>query len=171
MTLARRLARWRVALGFVTGAVALWLANPTWSSFSLGATIALVGESLRVWAAGHVEKSREVTQSGPYRVTRHPLYVGSTIIGLGFVVASASIWVAALVAAYLVATIPAAMRAEETHLREKFGDAYDAYAERRTPYVARRFSARRAIGNREHHTVAGLVAGAGLMVAKIVWTP
>ena len=39
------------------------------------------GEALRIWAAGHLEKGREVTASGPYRWTRHPLYLGSTIIG------------------------------------------------------------------------------------------
>ena len=32
-----------------------------------GAVVALVGEALRIWAAGHLEKSREVTRSGPYR--------------------------------------------------------------------------------------------------------
>ena len=32
---------------------------------------------------------------------------------------------------YLALTLGAAIRAEEAHLREKFGDAYDAYAARR----------------------------------------
>jgi len=45
--------------------------------------VAACGELLRLWAAGHLEKSREVTTSGPYRFTRHPLYMGSTLIGIG----------------------------------------------------------------------------------------
>ena len=107
----------------------LWLATPTRRSLAIGAAIAIVGESLRLWAAGHLEKSREVTQSGPYRYTRHPLYLGSTLIGIGMAVAShhrdrrgdrrRCIW---------SLTLTAAMRSEEAHLREKFGDAYDAYA-------------------------------------------
>ena len=32
--------------------------------------------------------------SGPYRFTRHPLYLGSTIIGVGLAIASASVVVA-----------------------------------------------------------------------------
>ena len=58
--------------------------------------------------------------------------------------------------AYLALTLTAAMRSEEAHLREKFGDAYDAYAEKRAPQVERSFSWQRAIHNREHHTIAGL---------------
>ena len=55
---------------------ALVLAQPTWPFWRVGPAVALAGEVLRVWAAGHLEKSREVTSSGPYRFTRHPLYVG-----------------------------------------------------------------------------------------------
>jgi protein-S-isoprenylcysteine O-methyltransferase Ste14 len=76
------LARLRVPLGFVFGAVALWLAAPSWSSLLAGSMIATVGEGVRIYAAGHIEKGREVTKSGPYRFTRHPLYVGSALIGM-----------------------------------------------------------------------------------------
>ena len=41
------------------------------------------GEALRMWAAGHLNKSREVTSSGPYRFVAHPLYVGSSMMGAG----------------------------------------------------------------------------------------
>src|SRR5262245_2562960 len=82
----RRLARARVPLGFVFGLVVLWLATPTPTLLLIGLPIALIGEALRVWAAGHLEKSREVTQSGPYRLFRHPLYVGSSLMGIGLTV-------------------------------------------------------------------------------------
>ena len=75
--------------------------------------------------------------------------------------------VAAIVIAYLASTLTAAMRSEEAHLREKFGDAYDAYAQKRAPSIARTFSWARAVHNREHHTIAGLLTGLLLMVAKI----
>ena len=89
--LVRRLARYRVRLGFIAAAAALWLAQPTTTSLAAGAAIALAGEGLRIWAAGHLEKGREVTASGPYRLSRHPLYLGSALIGAGFAVASASL--------------------------------------------------------------------------------
>ena len=74
-----------------------------------------------------------MTQSGPYRYTRHPLYLGSSLIGIGMAVVANNLIVAVIVIAYLALTLTAAMRSEEAHLREKFGDAYDAYAEKRAP--------------------------------------
>ncbi len=68
------LARRRVPLGFACAAAAVWLARPTPRSLAIGSAIAVAGELLRIWAAGHLEKGREVTVSGPYRFTRHPLY-------------------------------------------------------------------------------------------------
>jgi protein-S-isoprenylcysteine O-methyltransferase Ste14 len=167
VSIVRRLARWRVPLGFVFGVVVLWLAQPTPTTLAAGAAVAFVGEALRVWAAGHVEKSREVTRSGPYHYTRHPLYLGSSIIGAGIAIASASVVVAAIIALYLGTTVVAAIRAEEAHLREKFGGDYDAYASRAAPPMPRRFSVQRALANREHHTMAGLLIALGLLALKV----
>lgn len=164
------LARRRVALGFAGGFAALLLARPTWTSLAIGVAIALIGEALRLWAAGHLEKSREITQSGPYRVMRHPLYVGSSIIGVGFAIAAWHPIVAVVAAAYLGTTIPAAIRAEEAHLREKFGSAYDAYAQRAAAAADRRFSLTRALYNREHHTLAGLLAVLAVLALKVAWS-
>jgi len=167
VSLARRIARWRVTLGFVFAAIVLWLAEPTRTSLLWGALVAGGGELIRIWAAGHVEKSREVTRSGPYQFTRHPLYLGSSIIGIGIAVASASWLVAAIVLGYLAITIAAAIRAEEAHLREKFGSEYDAYAARVAPPMIRSFSMTRALDNREHHTIAGLVVALLLLAFKV----
>jgi protein-S-isoprenylcysteine O-methyltransferase Ste14 len=157
-----------VTLGFVFAAIVLWLATPTARSLLIGAAIAIVGESIRLWAAGHLEKSKEVTSSGPYRYTRHPLYLGSSLIGIGIAVGANHLIVAILIIAYLVATLTAAMRSEEAHLREKFGDAYDAYAQQRAAPMTRQYSWARAIANREHHTVAGLLSGFVLLALKLV---
>ena len=161
------LARYRVALGGLMAALTVWLSRPTATSVILGAGLVGLGLALRLWAAGHVEKSREVTSSGPYRHTRHPLYLGSTLLGLGFAVAANHLWLGLAVVAYLAATLGAAVQAEEAHLREKFGDAYDAYARRRVPPSDRRFSWARAIANREHHAVAGTLAGLSLLLIKV----
>lgn len=165
--MTRLLARWRVFLGFVFAAIALWLATPTPMSLLIGAVVSLIGESIRLWAAGHLEKSKEVTRSGPYRFTRHPLYLGSSLIGVGFAIAASHLVVAVIVVAYLVLTLTAAMRSEEAHLREKFGDAYDAYLEKRSAPMDRPFSWERALHNREHHTLAGLAAAMLILTAKL----
>jgi len=165
--MTRLLARWRVFLGFVFAAVVLWLATPTLRSLMIGAAIVVIGESIRIWAAGHLEKSKEVTQSGPYQYTRHPLYLGSSLIGIGIAVVSNNQIPAVIVITYMLLTLTAAMRSEEAHLREKLGDAYDAYAEKRALKVERSFSWQRAIYNREHHTIAGLLSGLLLLAGKM----
>ncbi len=166
--LMRWLARRRVATGFGAAAVAMLLADPTPRSLALGGLIALTGEALRIWAAGHLEKGREVTVSGPYRLTRHPLYMGSAIIGAGVAVASASTAVAVLVAVYLAVTLTAAIRTEEAHLTQKFGAAYPQYRDGRGPAAQRRFSIERAMRNREYRAVAGLALALALLALKTI---
>ena len=160
------LARRRVLIGFIAGLAAIWWSRPTRQTLLIGAIIAVLGEAIRIWAAGHLEKGREVTSSGPYRFTRHPLYLGSTIIGAGLAIASASVIVAVLVALYLAVTLSAAIATEEAHLTEKFGGAYPAYREGRAASEERRFSFARAIKNREYRAVIGLLAVLALLSWK-----
>ena len=155
----RRLARLRVPLGFAAFLAGFWFASPTSVSLLAGAGVAVVGQALRVWAAGHIEKGREVTRSGPYRFMRHPLYVGSAIMAVGFAVAAASVVTSILVVAYFLMTYVAAVRTEEATLDARFDGAYSDYREGRASEVPRRFSAQRAFGmNREYRSVAGLAA-------------
>jgi hypothetical protein len=170
--LTASLARMRVALGFVFGVLVLALAQPTGRSLLAGMSIAAGGEAIRIWAAGHLRKSREVTVSGPYRWCPHPLYVGSAVMGAGLAIASASVPVVALITIYLATTLTAAIRSEEAFLRRTFGDQYDLYrngvaAKRRELGTAsdRRFSLQQAIANREHRAVAGL----GVVILLLIW--
>jgi protein-S-isoprenylcysteine O-methyltransferase Ste14 len=169
MTVLRRIARLRVPIGFLSGALVLWLAHPTARTLTIGAFVAAVGEALRVWAAGHLEKGREVTASGPYALTRHPLYAGSIIIGIGLAIACASLVVAVLVLAYLAITLTAAIRTEEAHLTEKFGDEYPNYRAGRGATEPRRFSLARAMRNREYRAMIGLLIVIVLLALK-AWT-
>jgi protein-S-isoprenylcysteine O-methyltransferase Ste14 len=134
-------ARLRVPLGFALGLVVLWLADPTAASLARGGALACAGEALRMWAAGHLQKSREVTASGPYRWMAHPLYFGSAIMG-------------------------AAVRTEERSLRRAFGDAYDRYRRAGEVDVTRRFSFAQAVANGEHRAVAGVAVAFGLLALK-----
>ena len=153
----RLLARFRVPLGFAGAAVAVFLARPNLRSWWAGVAVAATGELLRTWAAGHIDKGREITRSGPYRFVRHPLYLGSTLLGLGFAIAARHPAVAALTIAYLGLTLTAAARAEEAHLDEKFGGAYADYRAGATAPAARTFSWARVAANREYQAAAGLV--------------
>ena len=175
-TLVTGIARLRVALGFVFGVLVLILAQPTRRSLIAGMSIAACGELFRIWAAGHVHKSREVTESGPYHWVPHPLYLGSSVMGIGLAVACASVPVAILIALYLVTALTSAIKSEETYLRRAFGDQYDLYrsgveAKRRSsgPASRRRFSLAQAMANREWRAVVGLVIGMLLLLWKATY--
>jgi protein-S-isoprenylcysteine O-methyltransferase Ste14 len=167
--LADGLARRRVPLGFLCAAIVLSLATPTMSTVAAGAIVAALGEALRIWAAGHLNKSREVTASGPYRWVAHPLYAGSCLIGGGMALASRSVAAAIVIAAYLMLTLTAAVRQEEVFLRRTFGDRYDRYRHAGEVDAARRFSLAQAIANREYRAVAGLSAALLLLVLKATY--
>jgi protein-S-isoprenylcysteine O-methyltransferase Ste14 len=165
------LARLRVTTGFVFGAIVLWLAEPTRQSLTVGMTIASVGEGIRIWAAGHLRKSREVTSSGPYRWCAHPLYVGSSVMGAGLAIASGRLLVASLIAGYLVVALTIAARTEEAFLRRTFGEWYDRYRrgdeEGEIPRRSdRRFSLTQARANREHRALIGLLLAMLLLALK-----
>jgi len=168
VSLTESLARRRVALGFLAAVAVLLLARPTPLSWWIGLVVAGVGEAIRIWAAGHLEKGREITRSGPYRWSRHPLYVGSSIIAVGIVIASRSVPVGIVTAFYMGATITAAIRTEEAFLTERFGDAYDRYRESGGDPMPRRFSVARAVRNREYRAVAGLAAGFALLALRMI---
>jgi len=169
MTILGRIARLRVPLGFAAGAVVLWLAEPTSRSLEIGGLIAMAGEAIRLWAAGHLEKGREVTTSGPYAFTRHPLYVGSSIIGIGLAIACARTIVAVLVLGYLAITLTAAIRTEEAHLTEKFGEAYPDYRAGRVAGESRAFSLSRAMRNREYRAIVGVLFAIAVLALKASW--
>jgi protein-S-isoprenylcysteine O-methyltransferase Ste14 len=162
------LARWRVPLGFVTAVVAIIYSAPTWRTVWIGFAVAVAGEAIRMWAAGHLEKSREVTRSGPYRFTRHPLYLGSSLIAAGVMLAANSLIVAVVGTIYMVATIGTAIRTEERFLRQAFGDTYARYERSEAEPMNRRFSVERAMRNREYRAAVGLVGGFAILALKVV---
>ena len=83
--------------------------------------VAALGLIVRAAAAGYLRKDRELAVTGPYALTRNPLYLGSAILAAGFVVACHS-WIAGLlVSLYFGIFYYAVMRNEEEDLRMRFG--------------------------------------------------
>ena len=112
--------RARVPLGFVFAAVYLWLAKPAWATLAGGSAIVICGLALRAAASGHVRKNEELTVTGPYQYTRHPLYLGSLIMALGFALAARSFWILGAIVLLFVAVYWPVMIAEENFLRAQF---------------------------------------------------
>jgi protein-S-isoprenylcysteine O-methyltransferase Ste14 len=165
----RFFVRYRIALGFACAVAAFALARPTPASLAIGLAVAVAGEALRVWAAGHLEKGREITTSGPYRLVRHPLYLGSAIMGAGFIVAARDLVVTLLVGAYLMLTLTAAMRSEEALLDDRFNGGYSAWRGGAVAASSRRFSVERVVANREYRALLGLAAGMSVLFWRTSW--
>ena len=91
------------------------------------------------------------------------------MIGAGLAIGSGNLLVAAIVAGYLAITLTAAIRSEEAFLRRIFADEYDEYRHTGIVDVHRRFSLARAMANREHRAILGLVLALLLMAWKATY--
>jgi protein-S-isoprenylcysteine O-methyltransferase Ste14 len=167
-------SRYRVPAGWVLGASILVLARPTPGSLLLGLPLALVGETVRLWASGHIEKTERLATGGPYAHSRNPLYVGSLLIAAGVGVGCASAWVVVAMAAYFLAFYPSVMREEAAFLAAKFPGEHAAWAAavplfwpRPMPAGPRasRFDWARVARNREWRTAAALPLLAAILFA------
>jgi protein-S-isoprenylcysteine O-methyltransferase Ste14 len=120
--------RMRVPLGFLFGALFLWLAPryTTPRTLIIGAVVALVGVLLRAWSTGHIVKNEKLTTTGPYAHTRNPLYLGSFLLALGFAIAAHWVAVLLVIAFWIVVYGPTITR-ERAFLRTIYGDAYAEY--------------------------------------------
>ncbi len=174
--IARRI---RVPLGFLFAAFYIWRAQPSWWSLSAGALVAAGGIGVRALASGHVQKNRELTMSGPYAYVRNPLYLGSIIVGLGFVLAARDLWIAIALVFFFGAVYVPVIRGEQNYLRDHFSE-YAEYT-RRVPSLLPRtllfrgltqgFSRELYFRHREYNALIGAAALLAALVAKILWFP
>ncbi|MFB8372003.1 methyltransferase family protein [Pseudarthrobacter sp. NPDC055928] len=109
-----------------------------------GAGLVLAGVGLNLWALAErrrrapgpfaLERPEELVTTGPYAITRHPMYVGWWFLQLGSGTLAGSSWV--------LATLPAEVLlehrfvlGEEAILAELFPQSYAEYAERVPRYL------------------------------------
>lgn len=166
MELQPFLRRHRRSIGIPLVLAALLLARYNTRFLIPSLILVSMGELIRIWAAGHLQKEKILTTGGPYRFIRNPLYLGSFLIAIGFGLVSGSIWVWILILAYFVLVYIPVIKFEESILHEKFPD-YSAYTQKvpafyptLTPYSTSttQFSYKQAWRNREYNAVLGIVA-------------
>lgn len=95
--------------------------------FAAGVVLAVAGFGGRTWALCHIggRKKRQLVRSGPYAVCRHPLYLCSLVGGLGLVLATQRLTIAAVYVAGCALLMPLAIRLEEAFLEHNFDDYAD----------------------------------------------
>ena len=172
---ARRI---RVPLGFAFAILYMWLAKPTVKFLLAGLLITIPGILLRALASGHVQKNEALATSGPYAHTRNPLYLGSLIIAVGFVVAARNWWIAEAMVIFFVAVYVPVIRGEENYLRARFPE-FEKY-EKEVPRLLPRltsgggekgsFSWELYKKHHEYNAVLGAFAITIVLVVKLFWS-
>jgi protein-S-isoprenylcysteine O-methyltransferase Ste14 len=166
----------RVPVGTLLGVVFLLLMHPTVRSIWIGGSVAVMGWTLRLWAAGHIEKGRVLTRGGPYALTRNPLYLGSFVMALGILLAGQVYWLLIPFAAFFLAFYFPVMKAEEEELLQGYGSEFLSYAQRvplffpsfsRGEFASSSFLWSRAIRNREHRTLLALILTGAFLILRI----
>ena len=147
--------KYRVRLGAAAGILFIWRAQPTSIVFlGAGLFLGLLGILLRQWAAGCLMKNDELATKGPYQIVRNPLYLGSLLSAAGLAFAATSFshpldlrhgnldrsilfWL--LLWIFTDSVYLPKIRREEGILRAKFGEKYDAFAQK-VPALLPKFS-------------------------------
>ena len=152
-------------------------AHPTPVSFLSGVVLILAGEAIRIWAAGHLEKNRELTTSGPYAYLKNPLYFGTFWIMLGFFLISRAFFLMAVgLVGFLIYYAPYKKRREGKRLLDRFGERWENYDRavpdyfpRVTPYERRgrrRWSFPLVLENDEQGTAAAVLLGIAVLALR-----
>jgi protein-S-isoprenylcysteine O-methyltransferase Ste14 len=76
------------------------------------------------------EATNLVLQSGPFGLSRNPLYVGLIVLDVGLALLASSFWALVFVPIGIAAIVWGAIQPEERYLSGKFGAEYEAYRAR-----------------------------------------
>jgi protein-S-isoprenylcysteine O-methyltransferase Ste14 len=163
---------WLLAIPF------LLLSTPSALTLLVGAVVSFPGLLLRGLAAGSIHKDQELATGGPYRHLRHPLYLGSFLLGLGLALAGGRWWFPFLFSCLYFFLYRRTIRAEEVGLESLFGEEYVAYRESVPAFVPRPrghdpptsspgFRHRLYRRNKEWQAAAGAAVGFGLLWVRM----
>jgi len=68
-----------------------------------------------------------IVETGPYRFTRNPIYLGMFLGLVGLAIAVDSLWLLAMLAPFALLIRRGVVAREEAYLERKFGDVYRRY--------------------------------------------
>ncbi|OBZ96389.1 isoprenylcysteine carboxyl methyltransferase [Pararhizobium polonicum] len=128
----------------ILGAVALGRVQPIsvshshgWVPWLAGAVLIVVAVFMDVWAVKTLIERRtavlphrcssHLVTCGPFRYTRNPIYLGYTIMTVGFGLITLNPWFFIMASASVAVTTAFAVRNEERHLLSRFGFEFERY--------------------------------------------
>jgi len=106
----------------------------------LGAIVFILALALFAWAivtitraGSNVPTNRPTTtivDSGPFRYTRNPIYLGMLLALIGLAVAFDTLWLLVMLVLFWLVIRYGVVAREEAYLERKFGDVYRGYRSR-----------------------------------------
>jgi protein-S-isoprenylcysteine O-methyltransferase Ste14 len=132
-------------LAVVAGLVLNWLAPLPFLPADLpagwlGAMVFVLAVALFAWdivtitrAGSNVPTNRPTTtvvNSGPYRFTRNPIYLGMFLGLIGLAIAFDNLWLLMMLVPFALVIRFGVVAREEAYLERKFGDVYRGYRSR-----------------------------------------
>lgn len=103
----------------------------------LGLGLVFGGLALRSWAAGTLRKRKLLVMSGPYQLVRHPLYVGSYLMMLGFCLLVDDWENIVVVLGPILLLYVLRILSEEKHLAEIFPDQWPEFTQKVPRFIPR----------------------------------
>ena len=106
-----------------------------WIGHVIGWPLIIVGIGLCAWSVieakeMNIANPNILLKSGPYALSRNPMYVGWALIYLGISFATNSVWIMTLLPVVIIYVHFVDIRKEERLLDEQFGDEYSQYRKR-----------------------------------------
>lgn len=159
------LKEYRIQWGYVLPLLFIVFSEYRREFLIAGIPLIIIGLAWRFWASGFILKNQALTTGGPYLLSRHPLYFGSFLTGLGFSLICGKILFGLIfILFFLFAYLPL-MKDEEKKLLGIFGDEYRNYMESVPMFFPTisttrndkvRFSFKRLLKNKEYRAWIGV---------------
>ena len=132
------LFRYRGFLPIPILAIALSITQPLSVFTGVGAGLIIIGQMVRVWAVSHIgpsSRSRTVnaaklTYTGPYELTRNPLYIANILMFSGTGIATGNLGFAACCFLGFSVYFHLIVLFEESYLEVRLGEIYRSYRNR-----------------------------------------
>jgi protein-S-isoprenylcysteine O-methyltransferase Ste14 len=165
---------------FIGALLLVIFAKPNQPGMVIGIILIVIGEGIRIWAAGHLQKNEMLTVTGPYAYVKNPLYIGSILITGGFCILADNIYILAIATfMFCFHYIPYKKRMEGDRLKKIFGERFEDYDQKVPDYIPRRtpYSNEKAswqftnfIENSEEGIVLLNLAGILLILSRPYWS-